>query len=180
MRRPLFALLATASFAAGGCAYLIGVTGDTEIAAPDASTQADATADVGVAPDAGHADAGAGRDAEAGTSGSLLCGAAACAVPENECCQEVDASTCATAGTACGGLVRACDDGTDCASGEVCCVTQILPKIFETTCKATCDVGEPQVCAGAGECGDAGACLPWRCGSVDVTTCGRAGADGGC
>lgn len=180
MRSPRFALLAAAGFAAGGCAYLIGVTGDTELASPDASVQDDASADVVPAPEAGPADAAADRDGEAGTSGSIVCGTVVCPVPDSECCQEVDAATCGPAGTACGGLVRACDDGTDCQGGEVCCVTQILPKVFEATCKAACDVGEPQACAGSAECGDAGACLPWRCGAVDVSTCGRAGADGGC
>ena len=182
MRRLVVTLGALAACSLGaGCAWLIGVSGDTEIAATIAASD-DAEAGVDAAPDARVPDADAGaRDADAGPlPGEIACGASPCPVPASQCCSDVDASTCDPAGSACTGLVRTCDEAADCDPGEVCCVTQIAPKRFATACKASCDVGEPQACASSAECGDAGACLPWRCGAVDVKTCGASGSDGGC
>ncbi len=183
MRRPVATLLALVACSLGaGCAWLIGVSGDTEIASgADASDDGEAAAPDVAAVDSGGADADAGaQDADASKPGEIACGAATCPVPTRQCCNDVDAATCDPAGSACAGLVRACDEAADCDPGNVCCVTDIAPKRFAAECKPACDPGEHQACTSAAECGDAGACLPWRCGTIDVKTCGASGSDGGC
>jgi hypothetical protein len=185
LKRAFAGVFAAAGALGGvGCAWLIGVTGETELATPPDGSPDEASVEGGpIANESGVPEAGVESGADAGASdpGKITCNGAACAVPASQCCGDVDAgASCQAAATACSGLVRLCDETADCPLGTICCVSAIQPKLFATECKAACGPGEPQACATRAECGDAGACLAWTCGAVRVSTCNRDGADGGC
>lgn len=163
-------------------------------AGTDAGAVADASGDVVAtdapadAADGGNADAdGGGTDAsvdgDAGVAndaatdaGTIACGATTCAATTQVCCIALDGTeTCAASGGAapCGAAIeRACDDRTDCPSGQICCAT--LGALYVgSTCAATCAGAARQLCKSTSECANAmQTCSTETCRGKQVSSCG--------
>lgn len=147
--------------------------------APSGGTMGGQAANGGAAdsgPTSGSNDSG-GASAESGSTSAgrppVSCGAATCDSAQ-ECCLEVDVtgttSTCIDQGGACPtGITLSCTNGTDCASGEVCCV-DIADR--SATCQAGCTLAGGVAGAGVELCSTtiAGAGCPAGELCIDVPT----------
>jgi hypothetical protein len=136
--------------------------------------------DPGIAGDAGaeagtSADAGAEAAADAGlrpTPASVECFGAVCN-DGTDCCFDVDAGTtaCAT-GNNCGGpgvVALHCDDKSDCAPTEICCVGFF----GNADCVAKCN-GE-RLCHTNAECQTGSTCVEVACRGSTIGACGPVG-----
>lgn len=101
-------------------------------------------------------------------AGMVTCGATACNTATEACCSKVafgdggfnTTTTCQPKADSCQGGSFACDEASDCATGEVCCRT-----LAGASCKAgSCQFPAIQVCSGSTECAnDGGACAEHTC-----------------
>ena len=191
--RYLVALAALVT--AGGCAWVAGVSGDTETTSPEDQDGAaegnaggpdgasDASGDAPIAD--GGAEGGEGGDIPPGgraPDGAVLgCGNTECVTGQQVCCYAPGlAPGCQSAlQSSCTGTIARCDEALDC-DGGVCCVVTVRPYGVETVCRPACDVKEAQACHTNSECPAGKSCTPWRCASGLVETCGGADSDAGC
>jgi hypothetical protein len=121
----------------------------------------------------GNPSADAGADYTG--SSSVSCGAASCAGANPACCIESgDDGSIEQCGTwnlngGCQGLVETCDDGFDCAPGDVCCLTSDTPlaSTFISYCLPTCKgyIYGFQLCHSDAEC-TSRTCIEQTCPSI--------------
>lgn len=83
---------------------------------------------------------------------------------------------CVASSMSCSGRAVACDDGTDCAMGTVCCANIRVrdggtPTLESSACAATCPAGDVRFCSSSGECPTGQTCMPERISGRDVGVC---------
>ena len=136
-------------------------------------------------PDAAPVDATVKPDAAPGVPSpdSLTCGKATCKLPGQYCCtSQTQEQNCIAKGEPCAqGVTQLCDDATDCAAGQKCCIgfgdSGMTPTVG---CAASCGKVQgfdlPQLCAVDSECGGSVQCIAESCGAGEIRVCGGAPA----
>lgn len=109
--------------------------------------------------------------------GTISCGTADCNTPSQICCATIAADggfsgTCQAAGSNCKiGLVAvACDEPSDCNSGQRCCSAF---SGLGTSCAASCILQSAPVCKVSQDCPDAGTCKDYDCFGRPFRACAR-------
>jgi hypothetical protein len=185
-----------------------GVNEGTDGSSSTDATQLDATTtDSADAPSADgglpvDADAAPGADAADATPtdaavgwpldpGKITCGATTCSTPADICCIESDSGACQpSVSSTCNGLRVACDETSDCAPGQNCCIVtnDIVPAVgppMSTTAGYTCSPASCaqygymihrvtfQACKTSADCKSPDTCVVQTCGGREFQTCGN-------
>jgi hypothetical protein len=114
--------------------------------------------------------------------GVVQCGPAQCPVPATQCCVEMGSGgtiggSCQPPSASCAGLSEACDETSDCPTGNVCCLIAQSTAIsgISTQCMPSCQGGffAVQLCRSDTECAG-GQCIAQTCpevGNLPVEAC---------
>jgi hypothetical protein len=153
----------------------VGVACSTFSATDPAPTEAEGGTDTGApATKDGATDDGATDAALPPTPGSVDCFGTACsAVKQNACCFDPDAgsTSCVASPCAFGTLTLGCDDRSDCAPAQVCCIGFF----GNTDCQKTCDGTGERLCHTDSECEKGSSCVLVPCRGTTIGTCGPVG-----
>ncbi len=112
------------------------------------------------------------------TPGVISCGTSSCDVPSQFRCDIPGTSeTCQPAGLPCAGTPIACNEASDCADGEVCCLASASTSEATFSCQKLvggkcpiAPVATAQICRSSTECAS-GTCQFWNCLGSVVEAC---------
>lgn len=106
---------------------------------------------------------GSQGDGSANDSGTMMMqdtgtGAQTCVIPKG--------------GAMCGGVNWACDETSDCAPGNACCLSLDMMVVKGSGCTGFCQNPRLQLCQNNSECSGGMNCMTTTCSGFVVKTCG--------